>query len=112
VISFDAEICSISRKHTNQTMKKVIHVVSNLLTKSYCTEVCGHLGSISLITSEVGKSAHAATIDKTEHNFPAIKIYPYMPNIISEVDFEPSEITRTDKLPGGNLERKRRALKC
>jgi hypothetical protein len=41
----------------------------------------------------VAKSAHAATIDKAEHAFAAIGIYLYRPNIISDEDFEPSEIT-------------------
>jgi hypothetical protein len=50
------------------------------------------------------QSAHAATIDKAEHAFAATGIYPYRPNIISDEDFEPSEVTRKDKMPNENLE--------
>jgi hypothetical protein len=49
-------------------------------------------------------SAHAATIDKAEHAFAATGIYPYRPNIISDEDFEQSEINRKDKTPDDNLE--------
>jgi hypothetical protein len=45
-----------------------------------------------------------ATIDKAEHVFAATRIYPYKPNIISDEDFEPSEITCKDKMPDENLE--------
>jgi hypothetical protein len=52
----------------------------------------------------VAQSAHAATTDKAEHAFPATGTYPYRQNIISDEDFEPSEITHKDKMPDGNLE--------
>jgi hypothetical protein len=38
-----------------------------------------------------------ATIDHAEHAFTAFGIYPYRPNIISDKDVEPSEVTRKDK---------------
>jgi hypothetical protein len=50
------------------------------------------------------KSEHAATIDKAEHAFAATGIYPYKENIISDEDFEPSEITHKDKMASENLE--------
>jgi hypothetical protein len=43
--------------------------------------------------------------DKAEHAFAATGIYPYRPNIVYDEDFEPSDITRKDKLPDDNLER-------
>jgi hypothetical protein len=49
------------------------------------------------------KSARA-TIDKVEHVFAATGIYPYSPNIISDGDFEPSEITHKGKMSNGILE--------
>jgi hypothetical protein len=52
----------------------------------------------------MAKSAHAATIDKAEDAFTANGIYPYRPNIISDEDVEPSEITRKDKISDKNLE--------
>jgi hypothetical protein len=52
----------------------------------------------------VAKSSHAATIDKAERAFAATGIYPFRRNIISDEDFDPSEITRKDKIPGDNLE--------
>jgi hypothetical protein len=55
-------------------------------------------------TRRAAKSVHAATIDKTEHTFAAGGIYPYRPNIISDEDFEPSEITRKDEMPHENLQ--------
>jgi hypothetical protein len=45
-------------------------------------------------TRKVAKRAQAATIDKAAHDFTATGIYPYRPNIISDEDFEPSDITR------------------
>jgi hypothetical protein len=52
----------------------------------------------------VTKSADVVTIDKAEHTVATTEIYPYRPNIISDEDFEPSEITRKDKMSGENLE--------
>jgi hypothetical protein len=49
---------------------------------------------MSLNISEVAKTAHAATIDKAEHAFAATGIYLHGLNIISDEDFEPSEVTR------------------
>jgi hypothetical protein len=50
------------------------------------------------------KSAHAATIDEAEHAFAATGMYPYRPNIISDEDFEQSEIIQKYKIPDKNLE--------
>jgi hypothetical protein len=61
-------------------------------------------GKISRNASEVAKSSHAVTIYKIEHDFAAARIYRYMPNITSDEDFEPSEITRKDKMADDNLE--------
>jgi hypothetical protein len=47
---------------------------------------------------------HAATIDKAEHDFAATGTCPYRPNIVSDKDFKPSEITRKDEVPDDNLE--------
>jgi hypothetical protein len=44
-----------------------------------------------------------ATTGKTENAFAAVGIYPYRPDIISDKDFEPSEITRRDNMPDENL---------
>jgi hypothetical protein len=55
-------------------------------------------------TRRAAKSPHAATIDKLEHAFAATGIYPYRPNIVSDEDLEPSEITRRDKMPDKNTE--------
>jgi hypothetical protein len=52
----------------------------------------------------VAKNAHTANIDKAEHAFVATGIYPYRPNIISDKDFEPSEITSKNKMPDEDLE--------
>jgi hypothetical protein len=57
-----------------------------------------------VLTRRAAKSVHAATIDKAEHAFTATGIYPYKPNIISDEDFEPSEITRRDKMVDEDLE--------
>jgi hypothetical protein len=46
----------------------------------------------------VAKSVHAATTDKAEHAFQVTGAYPYSPNILPDEDFEPSEITREDKM--------------
>jgi hypothetical protein len=46
----------------------------------------------------------AATTDKAEHDFAATGIYPYRPNIITDEDSEPSEITRKGKMPDAPLE--------
>jgi hypothetical protein len=54
--------------------------------------------------TEVAKYAHSASIDKAEHAFAATGIYPYRQNIVSDEDFEPSDITRKDKIPDENLE--------
>jgi hypothetical protein len=78
--------------------------VSNLTARSCKSEVCCHLGSISLNKSEVAKNVHAAAIDKTKHAIAAAVIYPYKPNTISDEDFEPSESTRKDEMPDENLE--------
>jgi hypothetical protein len=53
----------------------------------------------------VTKSAHAAIIDKAEYTFAAIGIYPDRPNISSDEDLQPSEITLKDKMLDNNLER-------
>jgi hypothetical protein len=52
----------------------------------------------------VAKSASAAAIDKAEHAFAVTGIYPYKTNIISDEDFELSEITRKDEMPDENRE--------
>jgi hypothetical protein len=48
--------------------------------------------------------ARTATTEKAEHAFAATGIYHYRPNIISDEDFEPSEVTHKDKTPDENLE--------
>jgi hypothetical protein len=52
----------------------------------------------------VAKSAHAATIDKAQHAFATTGIYRYRPNITSDEDFKPSEVTRKKKMSDENLE--------
>jgi hypothetical protein len=54
--------------------------------------------------SEVAKSAHAATTDKVEHAVITTKICPYRQNMISNDDFEPSEVACMNKIPDENLE--------
>jgi hypothetical protein len=54
--------------------------------------------------AEVAKYTHSAATDNAENAFAATRIYPYMLNIVSDDDFEPSDITRKDKTPDENLE--------
>jgi hypothetical protein len=49
-------------------------------------------------------SAHASANEKAEHTFKAIGTYSYRPNIISDVDFEPPEITLDDNMADENME--------
>jgi hypothetical protein len=51
-----------------------------------------------------GQEAQIATINKAEHTFAAIGIYPYRPNIILDEYLGPYEITCKDKTPVQNLE--------
>jgi hypothetical protein len=55
-------------------------------------------------TSRAAKRAHAATVDKAEDTFAATGIYRYNSDIVSDEDFEPSEITRKHEMPDENLE--------
>jgi hypothetical protein len=43
-------------------------------------------------------------LTRPEHACAAISIYPYKPSIVSDEDFEPSEIARKDKIHDENLE--------
>jgi hypothetical protein len=43
-------------------------------------------------------------LTRPQHAFAATEIYPYRPNIVSDEDFEPSAITRKEKMPDENLE--------
>jgi hypothetical protein len=79
-----------------------------------CAATQGRLHELRLkwprvLTRQAARSSHAATIDKSEHAFSAAGIYAYMPNIISDEDFEPSETTRKHNMPDKN---RRRAFKC
>jgi hypothetical protein len=49
-------------------------------------------------------SAHTATIDKAEYAFAATGIFRYRQNILSDEDFELSEVAHKDKIPDESLE--------
>jgi hypothetical protein len=85
-------------------MQSAIPVVSNLTARSCGSEVCCHLRT-SRNMREAAKYAQSSANNKAQHAFVATGIYPYRPNIVSDEDFEPSDITRKDKLPDDNLGR-------
>jgi hypothetical protein len=90
-------------------MQSVIHVVPNLIVKNCGSEACCHFHEVRQKWPRVrirraAKKAHAATTDKAEHAFTARGICRYRPNIVSDEDFEPSEITREHEMHDENLE--------
>jgi hypothetical protein len=59
-----------------EEMQSVSHtVVPNIVVKNCRSELCSHLGTISLNTSESAKNTEVA-FDKAEYAFAVIGIYP------------------------------------
>jgi Tat protein secretion system quality control protein TatD with DNase activity len=82
----------------------MIHVTCNLIVRCCESKWCCQLDTVSSNNSESARSAVAATNDTAEIFFVAIGIHPCRVNIISDEDFQSSEITRNNEMTEENLE--------